>query len=294
MRVPSTTTVRWAFVRSQPEAFREVLQAFFRKPTRRSLGQEDRAKRWLHLPYWRILPAALSARFRSRKLLSPAILRDIQWAQYCLFLFIRSQDDVFDAQSHNPVSIYAADQCLFEADRIFAKYFSFDSWFWKIYRESLVMSTRSIVEVDTLQKKSTSRPADLLEGYARVCSIFKVGSAAICELLGRKRAFRRVSVLCDEMAKAGQIIDDLRDMEEDLRRNRYNYVASVFRRLGKLKPRQHRSKALLEELRMLAATEQIYDEVRSYVQNASMVIASLRMSDVEEYLRHYASSIPTL
>ena len=294
MKVPSTKPDRQAFVMSQPEAIREVFEAFFRKSPRHSLGHEDRAKRWLNLPYWRILPAALRARFRSRKPLSSAILRDIQWAQYCLFLFIRFQDDVFDGQSHNPASIYAADQCLFEADRIFAKHFSFDSWFWKIYRESLMTSTRSIVEVDMLQKKSTSRPADLLEGYARVCSIFKVGSAAMCAMLDQKKAFMSISVLCDEMAKAGQIIDDMRDMEEDLKRNRYNYVASALHRSEKRKPRQRRSKALLEELRMLAATEQIYDEVRTHVQNASKAVAPLGMSDMVEYLGHYTSLITAL
>lgn len=222
-----------------------------------------------------------------RNLVSSRLVRDVQWAQYCVFLFIRFQDDVFDGQSENPVAIYASDQCLFEADRIFAKYFSPRSWFWKEYRESLRLTTQSIVAVDALQRKSTSRPDQLLDGYARVSSILKVGSAAVCAKLNQKSAYKRLSLFCDEMAKAGQIMDDIHDLEEDLGHKRFNYVANVLRCSEKKMPKRARSNKLLNQFRILATVEQIYDEARTHVLKASAAIDPLEIPGMKKYLAHY-------
>jgi len=217
-----------------------------------------------------------------------------QWGQYCLYLFIRFQDDVFDRQSQDGEAIYASDQCLFEADRIFAKYFSLQSWFWREYRESLRLATQSIVEVDALQHRFTSRPEDLLEGYARVSSILKIGSAAVCAMLDQKKAYQRVALFCDEMAKAGQIMDDIHDLEEDLGRERFNYAATILRRTEKKMPIRARSNELLNRLRVLATMEQIHEEAQRHVLRASEVIAPLAIPGMKKYLTHYLHRLSLL
>jgi geranylgeranyl pyrophosphate synthase len=257
-------------------------------------GSENRSEVWLHLPYWRVLPVALRTRFRSgtaRKPIRRKFLHDVQWAQYCLFLCIRFQDDVFDGQNRDAATIFASDQCLLEADRVFAKYFSPRSWFWREYRESFRLTTQSIVEVDALQRKSTSRPDELLDGYARVSSILKIGSAAVCAKLHQKSAYKRVSRFCDELAKAGQIMDDIHDLEEDLGRKRFNYMANVLRRSEKKMPKRARSNELLNQLRILATMEKIYDEARTHVSRASAAIYPLEIPGMKKYLAHYHSSI---
>jgi hypothetical protein len=218
-------------------------------------------------------------------------LRELQWAQYCLFLFIRFQDDIFDGQSQDKVAVYAADQCLFEADRIFAKHFAPQSWFWREYRECLRITTQSIVEVDALQRSPDTRPEELLDGYARVSAVLKVGSAAVCAHYGNKRAYRRVSLFCDEMAKAGQIIDDLRDLEEDMSRKRYNYVANDLRRSEMEMPRRLRSNELMNRLRMLATMERIREEVKTHVLKAGEIIAPLKIPEIPKYLSKYVESV---
>lgn len=294
MRVPDTRIVRRRFISAQPEAIREVFNSFFRRPFRLLRRRKRRANDWLSLPYWRVLPIALRSRFGSGTTRKPAprkFLHDVQWAQYCLFLCIRFQDDVYDGQNRGAATIFACDQCLLEADGVFAKYFSPRSWFWKEYRESLRLATQSIVEVDALQRKSTSRPDELLDGYARVSSILKVGSAAVCALLNQRNAYKRVSLFCDELAKAGQIMDDIHDLEEDLGRKRFNYVANVLRRSENKMPKRARSNELLNQLHILATMEEIYDEARTHVSRASAAIDPLEIPGMKNYLAHYHRSI---
>lgn len=294
MRVPNTKIARQRFISAQPEGIADFFKSYFRIPPRRHWGRKYREDEWLHLPYWRILPTAMGTRFRfgtRRRSIPSEFLHDVQWGQYCLFLFIRFQDDVFDGQAQNRVAIYASDQCLFEADRIFAKYFSPQSWFWKEFRESLRLTIQSIVEVDALQRKSTSRPDEILDGYARICSILKVGSAAVCAMHNQKKAYEQVSLFCDEMAMAGQIMDDIYDLEEDSGRKRLNYAANVLRRSAKKMPKRVRSNELLRRLRILATMERIYGEVHTHVSRASDVIAPLAIPGMKKYLAHYSHSV---
>ncbi|MCX6133036.1 MAG: class 1 isoprenoid biosynthesis enzyme [Ignavibacteriales bacterium] len=296
MKIPSTLLLRRAFVAAQPGGVRKVFNSFFRRKSAGAQKRKSGSDYWLRLPYWRILPVALHRHpgMNRRRIPVPSgFLRDIQWAQYCLFLFIRFQDDVFDGQSADSAMIYASDQCLFEAERIFAKYFDRRSWFWREYRRSLILTTQSIVEVDALQCKSTSRPEDLLGGYVNVSSILKVGSAAVCAKLHQKSVYRRVSSFCNEMAKAGQLIDDLRDLNEDLVRNRHNYAAKVLSRSENRMLSSGGTDEIISGLRVLAASEQIYLEVHSHMKAASKAIGPLAIPEVNNYIEHHSSLVPT-
>ncbi|MGA3244055.1 MAG: hypothetical protein ABSE41_05540 [Bacteroidota bacterium] len=296
MRIPATRRSRERFLARQPAAIRGCFESYFRELNRRHRRKKSRVASWLRLPYWKILPTALFDKFR-REIRQPLIphgfLSDIQWGQYCLYLFIRFQDDVFDGQASDPALIYASDQCLLEADRIFAKYFPLRSWFWKEYRKILICTTQSIVEVDAKQRFPASRSDELLEGYARVSSILKVGSVALCAVANRQRTYRHVSHFCDEMAKAGQIMDDLRDLDEDLLQKRYNYVANLLRRSGKQMPARLRANVLLNNLRLVAVMEQISAEVEKHLSEASAAIEPLRIAGMKTYLARRLNNLPT-
>jgi len=144
-----------------------------------------------------------------------------------LFLAIRLQDDFYDGQATAPALIFAADQFLIEAQSAFSTLFRATSPFWSIYRKYLTTTTRSIIECDELLRSPKTRAPALLLAYARVSAIFKIGGAAVCIYLNQMKSFPHVSRIADALAKAGQILDDLFDIVEDLERGRLNYAARM-------------------------------------------------------------------
>lgn len=86
-------------------------------------------------------------------------------------------------------------------------------------------------------------------------------------------------------------MDDIHDLEEDLGRKRFNYAASVLHRSEKQMPKEARSNDLLNRLRVLATTEQIYDEARTHVLKASAAIEPLEIPGMKKYLAHYLDRI---
>ncbi len=166
---------------------------------------------------------ALDEAYRPRP--ARAFLADVLWGQYCLFQCIRLQDDVFDRHTADLALVYASDQFLIEAERTFARHFPRSSRFWGVFHRALEATTLAIVRVDELQKRLGCRPARLAREYAKVGAIFKVGATAVC--LKRRRPGRIAALgrFADDCAAGDQILDDLEDVEDDLRRGRFNYVA---------------------------------------------------------------------
>lgn len=184
-------------------------------------------------PYWVLLPASLFRLYR-RKLYGQAcnskFLYDILWAQHALFLSIRMRDDLFDGQANSPSLLIASDRLRLEAETMFSRYFERRPLFWKFYRNCLQSTERAIARVDRLQRLPIARSTKLLSEYAKVSAIFKVGSAAVCVKFERVKDYCHISRFADHMAIVGQILDDLEDFEEDLRRGRFNFVASCLLR----------------------------------------------------------------
>jgi hypothetical protein len=295
MRQPPIKRIRDAFVAAEPPGIRSFLKTYFRTLERSSKRDRNSPYPWTRLPSWRVLPLVLERRYRRgspRGRVPEGFLADVLWGQYCLYLFIRFQDDLFDGQSHSPVAVYAADQCLFEAERIFSRHIPGRSWFWEVYRRSLRVTTQSIVEVDRLQQNTNTRPEHLLDGYARTGEILKVGSAAVCAVMSPKRAFRAVSLFSDEMAKAGQIMDDLQDLGEDLGRGRYNYVAAVIRTLqGEGRHDVTQGEAFLDALLYLSARERAFVQARRHLSLASDVIQGLGLPGMKKYIAEYGKAL---
>jgi len=179
--------------------------------------------------YWTLLPGWLlrSPRFAGRAELNPGFLRDVLWGQYCLFLVIRIHDDLLDGQARSPALLFVADGLLVESERSFAKHLQRAS-FWHLFRDLLDTTLRAILEVDALQRCPGGIRAETVGKYGDVASIFKVGSAAVCAKCRRMDDFQRVSRFADHLAVANQVVDDLRDVQEDLDRGRYNFAATHF------------------------------------------------------------------
>jgi hypothetical protein len=215
-------------------------------------------------------------------------------AQYLLFRAIRIQDDLFDGHVQSASRIFESDELLFEAEEIVSEFFPRDSKFWETYWSSLRLTTKSIVEVDLLQQKRGTPAIRLLEGYARICAVFKISSAAVCARGKRWKEFAQVSAFCDEMAIAGQIIDDVRDIGEDLQRKRYNYVVNVLYRTGAKKELLGDTSAVVaQNLFQGSGTTRVFLEIRNHLNAAQRAIHPLKLPEATEFLFRYRSEVDT-
>ena len=179
--------------------------------------------------YWTLLPGWLlrNRRFVGRADVQPRFLRDVLWGQYRLFLVIRIHDDLLDGQARSPALLFVADGLLVESERSFAKHLQ-RAPFWDLFRDLLDTTLRAILEVDALQRCPGGIRPETVGKYGDVASIFKVGSAAVCAKCRRMDHFQCVSRFADHLAVANQVVDDVRDVQEDLDRGRFNFAATHF------------------------------------------------------------------
>ncbi|HVR71730.1 MAG TPA: hypothetical protein VMT87_12885 [Vicinamibacteria bacterium] len=223
-------------------------------------------------PYWTVLPRALVRRSGIR--VRGNLLRDVLWGQFCLFLFVRIQDDLFDGQASDRRLLYAADQFLIEAERAFERQFARSCRFWSVFHGALESTTRAILRIDRLQCQPEGRCGDLAAGYAEIAAIFKVGTAAICLKLRQPADLASLAQFADEVAIGGQIIDDLEDVHEDLGRNRYNYVA---KRLlgGRSTTPEEAARHITREIVLGDGASRILGDVQRHLERAAMVLESV-------------------
>jgi hypothetical protein len=198
----------------------------------------DLAYVWLLLPQW--LAASTGA---VRRKGAERFLRDVLWGQYALFLFVRIHDDLVDHQARSPWLAYVGDRYLVESVAAYAPHTGGEFWplFWALVTETL----DAIAEADRLQRRARPDRRALLAAYARVAAIFKVGSIAVLQRARRMDLYPAVSRFKDHTAMAGQILDDLDDLDEDLEDGRRNYVAARVLRAPRLRkePRDPRAMA---------------------------------------------------
>ena len=258
-------------------------------------------KRWnsqqkaANRPYWSLLPVWLVASYvRAEKKpdSKKQILNDILWAQYCLFLFVRIQDDVFDGHVQSPSLIFIADQFLFEAQDVFSGYFARSSIFWKLFRTYVQESTLAVTEVDRLQKSPVVNSESLLTEYARVNAIFKIGSAAVCLEFGRMKDFSLIENSADEMAIGCQILDDLEDVSQDLERKRFNYAANIIlRRKPKPEKGDDIPRFIAKAIVLSSAGDELLTEVRRRFSRASAHLSKFELPAVQRVYRAYEKAL---
>ena len=226
-----------------------------------------------------LVPRALDAAYRSRgSRPGRSFLDDVLWGQYCLFQCIRLQDDVFDGHTADRALVYVSDQFLVEADRAFARHFPRSSRFWEAFRGALESTTRAIVQVDELQKRVGCDPARLAREYAKVGAVLEVGAAAVCLEYRRARDLGALGRFADEYAIGDQILDDLEDVEDDLRRRRFNYVAQ---RICAGRPVSSDPESARPEIARALAREDgaalVLGDARRHFERAAVTAARLRI-----------------
>ena len=234
------------------------------------------------LPFWLVVPWKLDEAYRSRGVggARTSFLADVLWGQYCLFQCIRLQDDVFDGHTKDLALVYAADQFLIDAERTFAKHFPRSSRFWDAFWPAFESTTQAIVRVDELQKRIGCDPARLGREYAKVAAVLKVGTAAVCFAHGRPGGVAALDRFADDCAIGDQILDDLEDVDEDLRRGRFNYVAQRICGGRAGRARSDPAEARREIARALAlgdAAGRIIGDARRHFDRAAVTADGLRI-----------------
>jgi hypothetical protein len=235
--------------------------------------------------HWTLLPGWLlrNRRFAGRADVKPGFLRDVLWGQYCLFLVVRIHDDLLDGQARSPALVFVADRLLVESERSFARHLQRAS-FWQLFRDLLDATLRAILEVDALQRRPGGMRLETVGKYADVAAIFKVGSAAVCAKCRRMDDFQRVSRFAGHLAVANQIVDDLRDVQEDLDRGRFNFVATHFGLKSRASPAEQR-RAIGQSVLLDDAMGSLIDLVKGHYDAAIGEVESIDLAPAAAFVK---------
>jgi len=240
------------------------------------------------IPFWYFLPEMILKRFPSKmRAQDKRFLDDINWGQYCYYFAIRMQDDIYDCQEDDTALLFVSDHFLIEAEQNFRKYFDTNSIFWEIKDEYLRKSFNGIIEARELQTKPDSDLRRLLSEYVNISSIFKIGSVAVCEKLSAMNECKRIIKFADEIAIASQIVDDLEDINEDLERNRFNYVVQTlidFLNVDITKSRDRDE--LLKQIMKINCIKHISDQVYSHLERAEKIILHV-IPELVNHVRYF-------
>jgi hypothetical protein len=152
---------------------------------------------------------------------------DLLFAQECVFLAIRLQDDLFDRHMEPGAAVFAPTLLFLGAHDVLGARFSPTDRFWREYRRLISASLEAIVRVESLQRAKSATWQQLRGAYIAQNSALKIGICGVCRIAGIDTVFDAVSHFVDHLAVTGQLIDDLLDMEEDLKAGRTN-IASGF------------------------------------------------------------------
>ena len=174
---------------------------------------------WLVLPKWLAVSTGVAGKRDGTR-----FLRDVSWAQYALFLFVRIHDDLVDRQARSPWLAYVGDRYLVEAVSAYSRPVGRE--FWPLFWELVTATLDGIAEADRIQRCARPDRRALLGAYARVSAIFKISSIAVLQRAGKMHLYPAVARFKDHAAMAGQILDDIEDLDEDFEQGRRNYLAA--------------------------------------------------------------------
>lgn len=243
------------------------------------------SRRQLHTqPYWIALPVALAAGIHVRSHASrstQAFLHDILWAQYCMYLAVRMKDDLLDGQVKDRRLSAASQKFAHIAELTLACYFRRKDGFWKYYHRFVRTTSRGISCARMLQREKTFRRSWMVRWYADSSSILKIGIAAVCFATGRQRLLRRLEGAVDRLAIGSQILDDVRDILEDLQQGRLNYAARSMLKGAHISPGMRNTHlALLRRLIQPGPLEKVIAEATGYLRHGYVFLERLPSSDL--------------
>jgi hypothetical protein len=275
--------------------FREVLES---RSVTSSRGAADPASEHKQ-PYWLLLPRWLASVYgidAGSKASHRRFVEDILWGQYCLFLCVKIHDDLYDRHTGRLSLLFAGDEFLLEAYRVFCLHFGTSSSFWSFFYSSLRESLQAIVALNDLQLGRKARRADLLKYYSKEYSLCKIGTYAVCLQADRMNDFSRAAAFSDEMAIVGQVVDDLQDMAKDLEYGHLNYAASFLLHCGNSK--KHRSgqplTRIARKLLLTDASTKLFRQLHQRLGRAEKLIRPLRLPEASRYLDFYRASLENM
>ena len=240
------------------------------------------------------MPVWILACSRPRGAWPRRFLRDVLWGQYCLFLFVRIHDDIIDGQARDRRLIFIADDLLVESRRSFARHFS-DGRFDALCDEYLRATLRAILEVDGLQSRAGAMTVNRVDLYARVSAVFKVAAAAVCLRSRREDLLPVISQFYDRLAIASQLVDDLFDLDEDLKRGRYSVAANViFDGAGRRRQTRGPDAGLARSIVVNDSIGRLLSVARRQLDHAVHVIRPLRIDPATEYAMEFRNEIERL
>lgn len=176
---------------------------------------------WLLVAGWLAESFGLASTAAGRR-----ALPDLRWIQYCVYGVFRVQDDLVDGECGDPLLAVEANQLSSEAARCAARHFDGDSPFWDLFQGSIDQTSRALVTLQDLQRSAEREPHGELALYVDLAASLKIGAAGVAFAAGRERDWvERISPALDHLAVAGQILDDVEDVDEDLAEGRINYAA---------------------------------------------------------------------
>jgi hypothetical protein len=179
-------------------------------------------------PYWISLPCWLHYKWKADNSLSAHYsLEDLLWAQFCVYLSIKIDDDELDGQTNITSSGSISKLLLTEAETTLSIYFTSNSNFWKYFYDYLNKTNSAINRINELQHNWSLETDQLNKEYYLLSPVLKIGTLAVFTINNRQNEFEYADNYLDEMSTGGQILDDLLDYEEDLLSGKLNYAARI-------------------------------------------------------------------
>jgi hypothetical protein len=214
----------------------------------------------------------------------------VLWGQYCVFLSVRIHDDLLDGQLPKSNLIFVADDLLLESQRAFAAQVNTVS-FRALFERHLRTTLRAIIAVDALQTRPGGMTRATLRLHSRVSAIFNLATAAACLACRRPAMIRRFESVYANLAVAGQLLDDLSDVEEDLARRRHNFVANVLGGRRSLGAGRQSHQRIFRAVFRDNAIDDVLALARAYVVRAAAGAVEAKIAEIDTYLEMYLAEI---
>jgi hypothetical protein len=217
----------------------------------------------------------------------------VLWATTCLSFAVRIQDDVFDHDADASVSLFAALLLQKESDLLLARYFPPASAFWPAYTRLIGTTIDGIARTAAAHRRPRSSIATIARMYMRECAIFAIPLTAVATLAYTRRRLPQLMEAANHLALAGQAVDDLSDIQEDLQREKVNLAAlfllddrrTTSRRTGPLQA--HIAQQFLFSNRMSA----FFAYLRKHLDKAGVLVHDAHLDGAAAYIAAYHATL---
>ena len=179
---------------------------------------------WMYLPFW-ILHTDMEDRNQEQQ--TRELVPDLVWAQLCLFLVFRLQDDVFDGTAERASLIFPANLFFSEAVRVLGVHFPFAHPFWRLFHRTVRHSSDAMIATRRIEETFDASATAHARGLKAINSVLLLSAFAASLSAGAVPPLGSIRAFGDALGIAGQLLDDLHDVNEDLDQGRINHAARL-------------------------------------------------------------------